>query len=215
MPRLPRKKEEIEGVREKILDKALDVISREGYESLTMRRLGSLLGCAAKTIYNYYEGKEEIYLHILIRGFRTLNSDADEALNGIEDPLEKLRALCNAYINFGLKNIHYYNIMFNYDVPKYLNYLDTHFEPVAREEKETAMYYAVISEAAISEILTEKTLDHKGINLREESAFILVRMWSMLHGYVSLHNSGSFREYHSNTLKFQNRIVDNLLKDLE
>ena len=211
MPRAPRKKEEIKEVRDKILDCALDVICDEGYNSLTMRKLGSRLGCAAKTIYNYYNCKEEIYLRILARGFETLNNNADKALNGVDDPVEKLRILCYVYIRFGLKNLHYYNIMFNWDVPKYTSYLGTDFEPAAREEKDTALYYAIISEAAISEILLRKTGKLQRPGLKEESAYHLVRMWSTLHGYVSLHNSGSFREYSLNTLKFQKQIIENLL----
>ena len=210
MPRVPRKKEEIDEVRDKILDCALDIICNEGYDSLTMRKLGSRLGCAAKTIYNYYDSKEEIYLRILIKGFRTLNTRADEALNGVTDPTEKLRILCNVYIRFGLENIFYYNLMFSWDVPKYTSYLGTYFESAAKEEKDTAMYYAVISEAAISQLLSKK----RKVS-RQDAAFHLVRLWSALHGYVSLHISQSFREYHSNTLQFRERIVEEMLAGIK
>ena len=206
MPRSPRNVEEINGVKEKILDCALEIINEEGYNGLTMRELGKRLGCAAKTIYNYYNSKEEIYLWILTKGFETLNANADKALKGVADPKERLRILCAVYIRFGLENVHYYNLMFNWDVPKYTNYLGTYFESAAKEEKDTAMHYAVISEAAISEILLTKKK-----NSKKESAYHLIRMWSMLHGYVSLHNSSSFREYHSNTLQFRQRIVEELL----
>ncbi|MCL2127425.1 MAG: TetR/AcrR family transcriptional regulator [Treponema sp.] len=210
MPRAPRNTEEINGIREKILDKALGIIIEEGYDGLTMRELGKRLGCAAKTIYNYYASKEEIYLGILTRGFETLNAGADEALKGVGDPRERLRVLCDVYIRFGLENIHYYNLMFSWDVPKYTSYLGTYFESAAKEEKDTAMHYAVISEAAISEILL-----NKGKKSKKESAYHLIRMWSMLHGYVALHNSRSFREYHSNTLQFRRRIIDELLAGIK
>jgi len=203
---MARKKEEIDEVRNRILDYALTIICDEGYGNLTMRKLGSRLGCAAKTIYNYYSCKEEIYLRILIRGFQTLNSYADEAMKGVSDPIEKLKVLCNVYIRFGLENIYYYNLMFNWDVPKYTSYLGTYFELTAKEEKETAMHYAVISEAAIIDVLSKKRKVSK-----QEAAFHLVRLWSGLHGYVSLHISQSFREYHSNTLQFRERIVEEML----
>jgi len=210
MPRVSRNKKEVDEVRNKILDYALDIISTEGYDGLTMRELGHRFGCAAKTIYNYFSCKEEIYLHILTKGFETLNSNADRALSGVTDPFQKLKILSYEYIRFGLENTHYYNLMFTRDVPKYTHYMGTYFESAAREEKETAMHYARLSEAAFSEILL-----NKGGNLQEEIAFHLVRMWAMLHGYVSLHNSHSFREYHSDTLQFQQRIVDELLSGLK
>ena len=210
MPRAPRKKEEIEEVRDKILDYALNIICDEGYDSLTMRKLGIRMGCAAKTIYNYYSGKEEIYLRILTKGFQALNTSADKALKGVIDPVQKLRLLCNVYISFGLENIYYYNLMFNWDVPKYTSYLGTYFESAAKEEKETAMYYAAISEAAISEALSRK-----GKVTKKDAVFHLVRLWSALHGYVSLHISHSLREYYSNTLQFRERIIEEMLASIK
>jgi len=206
MPKAPRKKAEVDGVRDEILKYALEIINDSGYDSLTMRELGSRLGCAAKTIYNYYGSKEEIYLRILTKAFEKLNDAADRALGGAGNPLEKLRILCNVYIRFGLENVHCYNIMFSSDVPKYTNYLGTYFEPAASEEKETAMHYAVVAESAIHEILSKNSG-----NPKEESVYHLVRMWSMLHGYVSLHNSHSFREYYPDTLQFQEKIIEEIL----
>ena len=206
MPRAPRNKAEVDGVKDRILEYALEIINARGYESLTMRELGSRLGCAAKTIYNYFGSKEEIYLRILTKAFEQLNDAADTALGGVSDPVLKLRILCNVYISFGLENVHYYNIMFSSDVPKYTNYLGTYFEPAASEEKETAMHYAVISESAISEALSQK-----GDASKDESAYHLVRIWSMLHGFVSLHNSHSFREYHEDTLQYRKKIVEEIL----
>ena len=218
MPRAPRKKEEIEEVRNKILDYALNIICNEGYESLTMRKLGDRMGCAAKTIYNYYNGKEEIYIRILIKGFQALNERADEALKGVVDPVEKLRLLCNVYISFGLDNVYYYNLMFSWDVPKYTSYLGTYFESAAKEEKDIAMYYAAISEAAISEALSGKSSCGNGRGgkvSKKEAIFHLVRLWSALHGYVSLHISQSFREYNSNTLQFRERIIEEMLTSIK
>ena len=209
MPRTARNRSEINEVREKILDVALDIIGSEGYDGLTMRKLGSRMGCAAKTIYNYYSGKEDIYLRILTSGFIALNAKADKAIRGISDPYEKLRVLCNTYIGFGLEYVHYYNIMFSRDVPKYTNYVGTFFESAARDEKEIAMHYAAISEAALSEVLSLN-----GNCSKAEIAYHLVRIWSQLHGFVALHNSFSFREYYPHTLKFRRQIVNELIDGL-
>ena len=209
MPRSPRDKEAVEIVRDKILDNALDIINNEGYDNLTMRRLGDCLGCAAKTIYNYYCSKEEIYLRVLTRGFEKLNSYANKALAGVEDPMEKLRIMSNCYIVFGMNNVNYYNIMFNWDVPKYTNYVGTPLEEVAREEKDTAMYYANAAEKALSEILYKH-----GVNTSEEVSYHLIRIWSGLHGFVSMNNSHSFREYYSNPVHFQHRFIEGMLLEI-
>ncbi len=209
MPREARNQEEIDRVKDSILTSALDIIVEEGYDGFTMRKLGRRLGWAAKTIYNYFSSKEEIYLRLLMKGFEILNNSADETIDGVTDPREKLRRLSANYIQFGLKNTQYYDLMFSWDVPKYLSYANTILEPIAREEKETALYYISLAEEALSEILSEKKAADK-----EEVAFHLVRMWSELHGFVSLHNSFSFREYRSDTLEFRERIVESMLAAL-
>ena len=206
MPRAARNKEEIAEVKNKILDHALNIICNEGYDSLTMRKLGGSLGCSAKNIYYYYSCKEDLYLWILTRGFETLNAEADKAIDGIFNPLKRLRILCKVYINFGLKNVHYYNIMFSWDLPKYTSYIGTFFESAAWKEKEVAMHYTVITEAPISQVMSKKRKVSK-----KEIVYHLVRMWSQLHGFVTLHNSSSFREYHSDTLRFRERLIEELL----
>jgi len=60
MPRTPRKPEEIEEEKQRILDEALNIIAESGYSGLTMRGLGQRLGMAAKTIYNYFQNKDEV-----------------------------------------------------------------------------------------------------------------------------------------------------------
>lgn len=208
MARTARSNEEIEKTKEHILDQALDIIGEEGYDSLSMRKLGDRLGCAAKTIYNYFSSKEEIYIRVLTRGFEMLYVQAEAALEGTTDPLEKLRILSAVYISFGMENANYYNIMFNWDVPKYTDYIDTVLEPVAREEKEVAFYFARAAEEALAEIL-KNTEDPEG-----QISFQVIRLWSGLHGLVSLYNSHGFREYVANPEQYIYRIANDLLSDL-
>ena len=174
MARAARNKEEIEKTKDHILDQALEIIASEGYDSLSMRKLGDRLGCAAKTIYNYFSSKEEIYIRVLTRGFEMLNAQAEAVLEGITDPLEKLRVLSTVYIRFGMENANYYNIMFNWDVPKYTDYIDTVLEPVAREEKEVAFYFARMAEEALAEILKSAK------DSEEQIPFQVIRLWSGL-----------------------------------
>ena len=206
MPKQSRNEEEVNEVRDNILSRALQIITDEGYSGLTMRKLGASLGCAAKTIYNYYGSKDEIYLRIRMDGFEKLNNMAHDALAGESDPLARLRILGNTYVHFGLAYSHYYNIMFSWDVPKYTSYVGTSFEQLASREREIALHYTVLAEMEITDILTQN-----GVCSRDEMTFHVARMWSVLHGYISLHHSMSFREYSVDTLAFQERIIDEML----
>ena len=207
MPRTPRENKEVEKTRDEILDQALAIIGKEGYANLSMRKLGDALGCAAKTIYNYYTGKEEIYIRVLTCGFEKMNALAELALEGIADPLEQMRALIATYIRFGTENANYYNIMFNWNVPKYMDYVGTVLEPIARVEKEVAFHFIEISKKPL-------TILAKGTPITEEDlTFIIIRLWSALHGLVSLINSGSLREFEMDQNECISCITESLLKE--
>ena len=50
MPKAPMTKEEIEDTRERILDTALDIIIKDGFNNLSIRKIASRLGVTATTI---------------------------------------------------------------------------------------------------------------------------------------------------------------------
>jgi len=139
MPKVARSQEDREIIREKILDEALGLISESGFSSFSMRKLASRLGMTATTIYNYYSSKDELYLMILTKGFDMLYRRFDEIYRTGGDPSRKLREMVETYIDFGITNANYYNIMFTSDAPKYSDYIGTGIEPVAHFEKQTAL----------------------------------------------------------------------------
>ena len=103
MPKLARPAEEVAEIRRRILDQALTLIAEHGYDSLTMRSLAGKFGFAAKTLYNYFSSKEEIYLMVLTRGFELLNAELAEATAKLKNPIDKLKAICRTYVDFGIK----------------------------------------------------------------------------------------------------------------
>lgn len=55
-----RREEYLEERRERLLDAALTVISRDGFDRATMASIAEQAGMAKGTIYNYFETKEEL-----------------------------------------------------------------------------------------------------------------------------------------------------------
>ena len=64
MPKITRSLEEVDAVRERILDCALKILVKNGYESLSMARLGSKMNMTAANIYNYYASKDELLIAV-------------------------------------------------------------------------------------------------------------------------------------------------------
>ncbi|MEN6448141.1 MAG: TetR/AcrR family transcriptional regulator [Syntrophaceae bacterium] len=181
MPKAPASAEVIEAIRERILTEALFIINQDGYANLSMRKLALRLGVTAKTIYNYYSNKDELYLMVLIKGFQELAEQFCTAYQSSENPVEKMRAAVTTYVRWGIENKHSYNIMFSMDTPKYADYVGTRMEEVADRQNKVALKIAEIGTA----ILTEVAAYNASIST-DEIPVRLLHLWSTLHGMVSL-----------------------------
>jgi AcrR family transcriptional regulator len=184
MPKAPAAPEVVEAIRERILKEALFIINKDGYANLSMRKLALRLGFTAKTIYNYYSNKDELYLMVLMKGFQELTEQFRAAYLSSENPVEKMRSAVHAYVHWGIENRHYYNIMFSMDTPKYTDYLGTKMEGIADRQNQIALQVAEIG----TTILTEVGLYNGSIS-PDEVPYRLLHIWSTLHGMVSLYIS--------------------------
>lgn len=190
MPKLSRSPEEVAAVREKILNAALDILYHESFRELSMRKIAARTDMTAANIYNYFSGKDEIYLAIQTRGFTHLDQKFHRIGVASIEPLEKIRRMIRAYIEFGISNPDQYEIMFTRNTPKYADYIGTSLEPAARIEKETALKVAGHAEKAVSEI--SETPD-------KNPFFLTIQLWTALHGLVSLINSRVLQEVDPDT----------------
>lgn len=184
MPKPPASPKVIETVRESILKEAMAIINQYGYDDLSMRKLAGRLGFTAKTIYNYYSNKDEIYLMALIKGFQTLAGEFQAAYASSKNPLKKLEAVVRAYVRWGIENRHYYNIMFIMNTPKYSDYTGTKMEAVADRQNKVALQLAQIGTTILREVAA-----YNGSIRPDEIQFRLLHIWSTLHGMVSLYIS--------------------------
>ncbi len=202
MPKVKRSHEEIEAVREDIMGHALELIVTDGFDGLSMRKLAGRLGIAAKTIYNYFHSKDELYLGLLTKGFAQLLECFQAAVDPYTDPEARLEAAIKAYVNFGFERANMYNLMFTWHVPKYNDYVGTPMEDVAHIELTTAL--------KCSDFFMERVraciLPDTGIE-EEELRFELVQAWSQMHGYIAGINNSLLDYIHGDPLSLKERTV--------
>jgi len=210
MPKTPRSPEEIEQIRRNIMDHALELITKEGFEGFTMRKLAGRLGIAAKTIYNYFQNKDELYLCLLTKGFQQLYECSVKAVEPHTDPADKLKAAAAAYVEFGLENPNIYNLMFTWQVPKYNDYVGTPMEKVAQHELETARKNPEFTRDLVREYLG----DSVSIN-DEEIQIELLHNWTHLHGYVSGINNDLLEYVIENPLSQKQQVIDRSFRNFK
>ncbi|MCG8615676.1 MAG: TetR/AcrR family transcriptional regulator [Desulfobacterales bacterium] len=188
MPRTSMNEAEITRTKEKILDISADIINEEGYQNLSMRKIGTRAGMTAANLYNYYANKDEINIAIRLRAGRLLYDDLLAAYNSGSDMADKIWLMMKAYITYGLTKPNYYSIMFDMPTPKYAHYVGTPLEALAREEK-------VSSEQSVALLYRcAKELKGKGFGIPDDPDLFMTIVWGQLHGLVSLYNNNSIGE---------------------
>lgn len=183
MPKKARSPEEVRAVKQRILDKALDLINEDGFKNFTMRKLANKLNMTATPIYTYYKNKDELYLSILIQGFEKLYKILEAAYKTGKDPLERLKNVCREYISFGIYSANFYNIMLVFDVPKFYDYIGSPSEKIAALEMEAAIKVRDFGIKVIKESGFAKGQDPETANM------LIVELLCSMHGFISINNS--------------------------
>lgn len=210
MPKTQRSLEEVELVRENIMAQALDLIIADGYDGFSMRKLANRLGIAAKTIYNYFHNRDELYLYLLTNGFEQLYQSFTHAANRYQDPMDRLKAVIAAYVEFGLENRNMYDLMFTLHVPKFNDYVGTPMEKSASYELTTALKCADFFMDSLRACLG----DQAALN-ENEIRVEMIQIWSHMHGYVAGINNNLLDYMHDNPLSLKQGIIDRIVKNAQ
>ncbi len=107
-----RRAREKEELRQEILDAARELFAKEGYENVSMRKIAEKIDYSPTTIYLYFHDKEELCRSVCDETFTKLVRQFENITAGISDPLEKLKRVGSAYIEFGLSHPNHYKVTF-------------------------------------------------------------------------------------------------------
>lgn len=167
-----RKERQKSEMREAILSAALKLFSDEGYNNVTMRKIADKIEYSVGTIYLYYKDKGEIFFELHNRGFAEFYKKQLSVQN-IKDPIERLKAHGEAYIQFAIEHPEYYDVMFISRTPAKAIHKFNHWE---QGERTYELLKLNIKQAMESGYFKKVDL--------EVAAFSL---WSFVHGIASLY----------------------------
>ena len=157
-------------LREQIRDAARDLFAREGYESVSMRRIGSEIGCSPMAIYRHYENKEELLLSICEETFSRMIQLLDETRLGPGTALERLRRCMRTIVDFHISHPNQYKVTFMTVMPP---------GPVAQRKVAIGQRAMDRLRAGVRECAAEK-----GLDVDVEMAAQIIRV--AMHGLASL-----------------------------
>jgi len=88
--------------RQALLDAAVDLFARDGFQRVTMEEIGAVVGIAGPSIYNHFTGKPEILDEAVTRGVQWVHFLVTQILRSAASPTQALDALLRGYITFAI-----------------------------------------------------------------------------------------------------------------
>lgn len=167
-----RKERQKTEMREAILSAALKLFSDKGFDNVTMRNIADEIEYSVGTIYLYFKDKGEIFFELHNRGFAEFYKK-QLSVQRIKDPIERLKAHGEAYIQFAMEYPEYYDVMFISRTPAKAIKKSEHWEEGERTYEILKLNIKQAMEAGY----------FKNVDL-DVAAFSL---WSFVHGISALY----------------------------
>jgi AcrR family transcriptional regulator len=170
-----RKEREKAELKELILKSAQKILLDQGHESLSIRKIATDIEYSPATIYLYYSDKDEILHDLMELGFLQMRKYMVNAFEE-QNPIDRIHKIGKGYIEFGIENPDWYELMFNSTKP-IQHMIKCHEE---WDQGMTMFQFLVVScDEAI------KKLKMKNV----EPQILALQLWSSVHGLVSLAQS--------------------------
>ena len=109
-----RQKEEVKAA---ILFASWEVVEKEGWQALSIRKIAEAIEYSVPVIYDHFENKEAIMLEFNKRGFQLLNAQLKKAKEKFVNAEGQIEAMAYAYWKFAFKHKEYYQLMYGLGMP--------------------------------------------------------------------------------------------------
>lgn len=188
---LERKERDKQEMRLKILETAKQIFIEEGFEKASIRAIADRIEYSPATIYLYFKDKNELFFSVHETGFEKLIEEMTNAIEGITDPVDELRARGFAYMKFAFQNPEMYDLMFIQNAPM-------------ESMKDSDVWVCGHQCFALLFETIQRCLDNNSIRINNLHIAVM-SIWSFMHGLVSLKIRNRFQ-------KFEGVDVDELMK---
>lgn len=88
-----------ENIQDSILERTAGLFASRGFAATSIGEIAAANECSKSRLYHYFASKEDILAKIMTEHVDTLNAGSDEVLEGVEDPLDRFRALIRYYMS--------------------------------------------------------------------------------------------------------------------
>lgn len=174
-------------LRERILEVSREIVRREGFASLSMRKLAGAIDYSPAALYLHFRSRSEIARALCMEGHLRLH-EAFIAQASIAEPVARLHAMARAYVDFGLAEPQTYRLMFMEPARSgeaATDGIDTNAPAVAEAADAGAAMLTPIADAFL-ELRAAGRLPPHAV-----PAACAEGLWASLHGIVALKLNGA------------------------
>lgn len=98
--------------RAEILAAAEEIFLSVGYEGATIRKIAEAVGVSSTALYVHFADRSEILVEICERAFARLLGQNTEIATLVQDPVQRVREMLEAYMRFALEEPNAYQLVF-------------------------------------------------------------------------------------------------------
>lgn len=164
-----------DALRDELLDAAEHQLMKAGStDGVSIRAIVNEVGVSPPALYMHFEDKDTLFFAVCERRFADFGKVLERAMQPFDDPVEKLRAMGNAYVRYGMDNAEHYQIMFS-------------TAGAAAEGLLTMADPGLLGFVLLIDTVTD-AID-AGYFESDDAMMTAMTIWSAVHGVVMLHLS--------------------------
>ncbi len=160
-------------MRGRILSAARELFADKGYEAVTMREIADKIEYSPTAIYHHFDNKQALVGCLCEMDFEEFAGHFGAA-GQIADPIERIRAIGLAYLQFSIEHPNHYRFLFMTPMP------DLESPPAIHDNPERDAY-------AMLRTACQAAIDQRRLRPEFTDADELAQiLWASLHGLISL-----------------------------
>ncbi|MDD5158706.1 MAG: WHG domain-containing protein [Sulfuricurvum sp.] len=161
-------------LKEELLQTALEMIDKEGLDTITLRELTQRLGTSRTAVYRHFASKEALILGVIEKGYEHLNLLFTPIFQDRTHSVAvRFEAMGRAYLDFAIEHPNLYRLLFGENFRQEREEICDY-----KDENQATGLYALIG------LLTEA--QEEGIIAQVNPMVQAAMVWASIHGLASL-----------------------------
>jgi len=95
----------------RVLDEAARLFRTKGYEATSVRDIARAVGILPGSLYSHFATKEDLLTAVYVRGVDQICEAVQAAIDGLDDPWDRLEAACVAHLESILRDNDYAQVV--------------------------------------------------------------------------------------------------------